>query len=190
MHSGQQRVEVQAPELLHQLLGRDLAHQHPRQPLAGLVGDDLALEEIAGALAFIGWRVAKDRAINLHGEDYVYESDEQRFAVIVEYLIYQLQIIDRLAAEGMLFRNCFCGNSICGPSRATILTGKHCHANGFMRNGNTFDGDQVTISVCARRLVPFIGTLWIFLVVANLSSLIPGVHAPTRVLNFRYQLEM
>lgn len=57
-----------------------------------------SLEEIAGALAFIGWRIAKDRAINLHGQDYIYETDEQRFAVIVEYLIYQLQIIDRLAA--------------------------------------------------------------------------------------------
>lgn len=33
--------------------------------------------------------------------------------------------IDRLADEGMLFENSFCGNSICGPSRATILTGKH-----------------------------------------------------------------
>ena len=57
-----------------------------------------SLEEIAGALAFIAWRVAKDRAINLHGQDYVYETDEQRFAVIIEYLVYQLQIIDRLAA--------------------------------------------------------------------------------------------
>ena len=35
----------------------------------------------------------------------------------------------------------------------------------------------------ARRLLPFIGTLWIFLVVANLSSLVPGVHAPTRDLS-------
>jgi arylsulfatase A-like enzyme len=33
--------------------------------------------------------------------------------------------IDRLAKEGMLFRNCFCTNSICAPSRAVILTGKH-----------------------------------------------------------------
>ncbi len=57
-----------------------------------------SLEEIAGALAFISWRVAKDKAINLHGEDYVYETDEQRFAVIQEYLIFQLQIVDRLAA--------------------------------------------------------------------------------------------
>lgn len=56
-----------------------------------------SLEEIAGALAFISWRIAKDKAINLHGQDFVYESDEQRFAVITEYLIFQLQIVDRLA---------------------------------------------------------------------------------------------
>jgi len=56
-----------------------------------------SLEEIAGALAYISWRIAKDRAINLHGQDYVYGSDEQRFGVIMEYLIFQLQIIDRLA---------------------------------------------------------------------------------------------
>ena len=56
-----------------------------------------SLEEIAGALAFIAWRIAKDKAINLHGEDFVYETDEQRMAVIVEYLIFQLQIVDRIA---------------------------------------------------------------------------------------------
>ena len=58
--------------------------------------------------------------------------------------INQTPNIDRLAREGMLFANCFCGNSICGPSRATILTGKHCHANGFMRNGNRFNPMQTT----------------------------------------------
>ena len=52
--------------------------------------------------------------------------------------------LDRIAREGMLFRNCFCTNSICGPSRAVILTGKHSHINGFMRNGNRFDGSQQT----------------------------------------------
>ncbi len=57
-----------------------------------------SLDEIAGALAFISWRIAKEKAINLHGQDYVYDSDEQRFAVITEYLVFQLQIIDRLAA--------------------------------------------------------------------------------------------
>ena len=53
--------------------------------------------------------------------------------------------IDRLAKEGMLFRNSFCANSICGPSRATILTGKHSHLNGFLDNERSrFDGSQPT----------------------------------------------
>lgn len=52
--------------------------------------------------------------------------------------------IDKLADQGMLFENSFCTNSICGPSRAVILTGKHSHKNGFMNNGNNFDGDQQT----------------------------------------------
>ncbi|MCA9086366.1 MAG: sulfatase-like hydrolase/transferase, partial [Planctomycetaceae bacterium] len=52
--------------------------------------------------------------------------------------------IDRLASEGMLFRNSFCTNSICGPSRAVIQTGKHSHINGFRDNGNRFNGDQQT----------------------------------------------
>ena len=52
--------------------------------------------------------------------------------------------IDQLAREGAVFLNSFCANSICGPSRATILTGKHSHKNGFMRNGNRFNPDQWT----------------------------------------------
>lgn len=54
--------------------------------------------------------------------------------------------IDKLASEGMLFRNAFATNSICGPSRAVILTGKHSHKNGFMNNewGGDFDGSQAT----------------------------------------------
>ena len=52
--------------------------------------------------------------------------------------------IDRIANEGVLFQNSFVCNSICGPARAAILTGKHSHKNGFMQNGNTFDGGQLT----------------------------------------------
>jgi arylsulfatase A-like enzyme len=52
--------------------------------------------------------------------------------------------IDKLASQGMLFENSFCTNSICGPSRAVIQTGKHSHLNGFMNNGNSFDWDQQT----------------------------------------------
>jgi len=50
--------------------------------------------------------------------------------------------IDKLAVEGMVFENSFCSNSICGPSRAVIMTGKHSHKNGFMNNGNTFNWNQ------------------------------------------------
>ena len=53
-------------------------------------------------------------------------------------------VIDKLAREGMLFEKSFCSNSICGPSRAVILSGKHSHKNGFMNNGNTFDWNQQT----------------------------------------------
>ena len=52
--------------------------------------------------------------------------------------------IDRIANEGAVFKNSFCTNSICGPSRASILTGKHSHLNGFLRNGNRFDPTQLT----------------------------------------------
>lgn len=53
--------------------------------------------------------------------------------------------IDRIANEGAVFLNSFCANSICGPSRACVLTGKHSHKNGFYSNGrNKFDGSQFT----------------------------------------------
>ena len=50
--------------------------------------------------------------------------------------------IDKLARDGMVFEKSFCSNSICGPSRAVILSGKHSHKNGFMNNGNTFNWNQ------------------------------------------------
>lgn len=58
---------------------------------------DRSLEEVGGALAFNAWRIAKDKAINLHGQDFVYQGDAQRMAVIAEYLIFQVQVVDRMA---------------------------------------------------------------------------------------------
>lgn len=49
--------------------------------------------------------------------------------------------MDRLAAQGMRFDRCFAVNSICTPSRATILTGKYSHKNG-VPVFNTFDSTQ------------------------------------------------
>lgn len=53
--------------------------------------------------------------------------------------------IDRLAKEGVRFDNCFAVNSICSPSRATILTGKYSHLNG-VPTFNRFDGSQPTVA--------------------------------------------
>jgi arylsulfatase A-like enzyme len=53
--------------------------------------------------------------------------------------------IDRLAKAGMRFDNCFAVNSICSPSRATILTGKYSHLNG-VPTFNRFDGSQPTVA--------------------------------------------
>jgi len=52
--------------------------------------------------------------------------------------------IDRLAAEGMRFDNCFCTNAICSPSRAVTLTGLHSHVNRVTTNMSPFDGGQTT----------------------------------------------
>ncbi len=54
--------------------------------------------------------------------------------------------IDKLATSGMLFTRAFVTNSICGPSRAVMLTGKHSHINGFKDNHSTFDGSQQTVA--------------------------------------------
>jgi N-acetylglucosamine-6-sulfatase len=60
--------------------------------------------------------------------------------------------IDRLAAQGAVFARSYCCNSICGPSRAAIITGKHSHVNGFLDNQNSwFDGSQTTFPKLLRK---------------------------------------
>ncbi len=74
-------------------------------------------------------------------------SDDHAYQAISAYgsRINTTPNIDRLALEGVRFDRCYVPNSICGPCRATILTGKYSHLNGFCVNSNTlFDGSQVT----------------------------------------------
>lgn len=52
--------------------------------------------------------------------------------------------MDRIAKTGMRFQRCYVTNSICGPSRAVIQTGKYSHLNGFITNGDRFNGNQQT----------------------------------------------
>ncbi len=50
--------------------------------------------------------------------------------------------IDSLAKDGMLFERAYVANSICAPSRATLLTGKHSHLNGKYDNRGSFNHNQ------------------------------------------------
>ena len=52
--------------------------------------------------------------------------------------------IDRLAAEGVLFRNHFCTTSLCSPSRASILGGLYAHAHGVTNNFTDYPRDLPT----------------------------------------------
>ena len=52
--------------------------------------------------------------------------------------------IDRISEGGMRFNNCFCTNSICTPSRATILTGTYNHINGVTTLSTHMDGRLLT----------------------------------------------
>ncbi len=76
-------------------------------------------------------------------------SDDHAYQAISAYgesrKLIETPNIDRIAHEGMRFNRCLVPNSICGPSRATILTGKYTHLNGFYNNSNSrFDGSQTT----------------------------------------------
>jgi arylsulfatase A-like enzyme len=53
--------------------------------------------------------------------------------------------LDRIAEGGVIFTNAFVANSISGPSRACLLTGKHSHKNGKLDNRTAFDGSQQTV---------------------------------------------
>ena len=57
------------------------------------------LADHASALAFIIWRQGLNAAINLHAEEFRYDDDYQRVAVISELLAFQIQHADRLASE-------------------------------------------------------------------------------------------
>lgn len=52
--------------------------------------------------------------------------------------------MDRLAAEGVRFRNAFVTLSLCAPSRAAFLTGRYNHLNGITNNNTPFPADAVT----------------------------------------------
>ncbi len=76
-------------------------------------------------------------------------SDDHAYQAISAYKdprkLIETPNLDRIAKEGMIFNRCVVPNSICGPSRAVVLTGKYNHINGFLNNSNSrFDNTQPT----------------------------------------------
>ncbi len=77
-------------------------------------------------------------------------SDDHAYQAISAYgdarKLLETPNIDRIAKTGMRFDRCLVPNSICGPARATVLTGTYNHINGFMNNSGSirFDGAQTT----------------------------------------------
>jgi len=53
--------------------------------------------------------------------------------------------IDRLASEGIRFDNVFCSNSICTPSRATLLSGQYSHVNGVRTLSDAITPDRIIL---------------------------------------------
>lgn len=71
-------------------------------------------------------------------------SDDHAAHAIGAYgsVVNQTPHMDRIAEQGMRFDNCFCTNSICAPSRASILTGTYNHVNGVTTLSAQFDARQ------------------------------------------------
>src|SRR5215207_2796402 len=73
-------------------------------------------------------------------------------------VVNQTPHLDRIAKEGVRFDRCFVTNSICTPSRATILTGKYSHLNGTPVF-NRFDGSQPTVAKYLQQAGYFTGMI-------------------------------
>ena len=100
--------------------------------------------------AILGWSLTAAPAATTPPNIIFIFSDDHAYQAISAYgdarKLNQTPNIDRLAREGMIFNRALVPNSICGPSRACVLTGKYSHMNGFYDNNRgRFDGSQQTM---------------------------------------------
>jgi len=113
---------------------REMTRREAVRTLGGLA--------LAGALGGSQARGAGQRKPNII---YIMTDDHAAHAVsCYGSRINQTPNLDRIAREGMRFQNAFVTNSLCGPSRATLLTGAYSHINGMTVNERPFDGSQLT----------------------------------------------
>ena len=100
----------------------------------------VATPEIITAQAELGGPARRPNIILIFSDDHALRAVSAYGDALIE-----TPGIDRIADEGMLFRHATVTNSICGPSRAALLTGKFSHLNGIFANGERFDGSQPTL---------------------------------------------
>src|SRR5436189_1599386 len=109
------------------------------------------------ALNFFSSAIAADRKPNFL---FIYTDDQRWDAMGVvqreqgdrgRFPWFQTPNMDRIAAEGVRFRNAFVINSLCSPSRAAFLTGRYNHLNGVANNHTPFPGDAVTYTGLLRQ---------------------------------------
>src|SRR5437762_74813 len=102
------------------------------------------------ALNFFSSAIAADRKPNFL---FIYTDDQRWDAMGVvqreqgeraRFPWFQTPNMDRLAAEGVRFRNAFVTLSLCSPSRAAILTGRYNHLNGIIDNSTAFPTNTVS----------------------------------------------
>ncbi|KAA3605500.1 MAG: DUF4976 domain-containing protein [Planctomycetota bacterium] len=102
---------------------------------------------IAGLTVAVSWVQIPDEEVSAPRPNilFVY-ADDHAEAAIGAYgsRINQTPHLDRLAAQGMRFSQSFVVNSICGPARASILTGAHAHVHGRVNNRSPFRDDLPT----------------------------------------------
>jgi arylsulfatase A-like enzyme len=136
----------------HQIFSRF----HPNQLidklmiLRSLLEPDLKLAAALGLMAFISPAASqpdparKPNIIYIMSDDHAYQAISA-YGGPLKYLA-PTPNIDRIARDGMRFDRCLVTNSISGPCRAVILTGKYSHINGFLKNEGQkpFDGSQQT----------------------------------------------
>ncbi|WP_394747949.1 sulfatase family protein [Spongiimicrobium salis] len=102
---------------------------------------------ILGIFFFIACAEEKKAVVSPQKPNIIFiMSDDHAYQAISQYSdkLIQTPNIDRIGKEGITFTNACVSNSICAPSRATILTGKHTHINGKIDNQMPFDTTQVT----------------------------------------------
>jgi arylsulfatase A-like enzyme len=100
------------------------------------------------------------RAVD-HGPNFIFViADDHRWDAMgvvqreqgdrARYPWFETPSMDRLASEGVRFRNAFITHSICSPGRAGFLTGQYTHVNGIMDNGTPFPATAVTHATVLR----------------------------------------